>query len=565
MWIRMLAALVILAGVSGVVSAPLFGAAGPVPPVTARAFDLQGYIDGEIKAGRQRIVVPPGRYRVTPHNREHLALRGLKDVTIIAEGVEMICTETTRALTISRCTNVTVRGLTIDYDPLPFTQGRITGFAADKKACDIELFEGYPPAETARNFKYEIFRPDTRTLRCEDRNVQKIEVVDARHLRLSTPNGRASDAEQVGDLIVIGAEYAPHGSAAHAVECSRSANVRLENIDLFASNCFGFLEYECEGSTYYRCRIDRRSAADDPVKRAEPRLRSLDADAFHSKHAVKGPAYIECAARFQGDDCVNICGDYHMIMESQGRELRVLAKHDMNIQPGDPVELVTYDGRRLPDGKAVAIEPAGSIREEERAFLGRQRMDANLKAARGALTKAFKVTLDREVDMAMGGVICSASRIGNGFVVKNCNFGFNRSRGILIKASHGEVSGNRIEGAEMSAILVAPEYWWLEAGSSSDLKITGNTIIGCHGIPICIEATAGNGDIAPAGAHRNLSITGNSVQNCPAPGILVCSTSGLRLENNTLELNDNRKSLPGVMRKAGLKELQPVVRINCEQ
>ena len=528
-------------------------------------FDLQGFLDREIKTGNQRIVVPPGRYRVTPRNREHLALRGLKDITIIADGVEMICTETTRALTLSRCTNVTVRGLVIDYDPLPFTQGRITSFSADRKSCDIELFAGFPPAEMARNFKYEIFRPDTRTLRCEDRYVQEIEVLDSRHLRLSIPGRRASDAEQVGDLIVIGAEYAPHGSAPHAVECSRSVNVRLENIDLFASNCFGFLEYDCDGSTYYRCRIDRRSAADDPVRRADPRLRSLDADAFHSKHAVKGPAYLECTARFMGDDCVNICGDYHLIMSSQGRELRVLAKHDMNIQPGDPVELVTYDGRRLPDARAVAIQPTGTILEEERAFLAKQHMDANLKAAKSALTKAFTVTLDREASIPMGGVICSANRIGNGFAVKNCNFGFNRSRGILIKASRGEVSGNRIESAEMSAILIAPEYWWLEAGSSSDLQITGNAIIACKGIPICIEANAGNGDIAPAGAHRNLTITGNVIKRCAAPGILVCSTRGLRVDNNTLELTETRPSLPALMRKADLNELQPVVEIHCER
>jgi hypothetical protein len=349
------------AGVSGLLLAT------PAAPVSsesrkADSFDLQGFIDREIKAGTQRIVVPPGRYRITPKHREHLVLRGLKDLTIIADGVEMVCTETTRAVTIDHCTNITVRGLTIDYDPLPFTQGRITGFSADRKTCDIELFDSYPPAEMARNFKYEIFRPDTRTLRCEDRYVEKLEVVDARHLRFSTPGGQIGDAEQVGDLIVIGAEYAPHGSAAHAVECSHNVNVRLENIDLFASNCFGFLEYDCDGSTYYRCRIDRRSATDDPVRRANPRLRSLNADAFHSKHAVTGPAYLKCAARFMGDDCVNICGDYHMIMSSHGRELRVLAKHGMNIQPGDPVELVTYDGRRLPEAKTVDLQPAGSIR-----------------------------------------------------------------------------------------------------------------------------------------------------------------------------------------------------------
>ena len=115
----------------------------------------------------------------------------------------------------------------------------------------------------------------------------------------------------------------------------------------------------------------------------------------------------------------------------------------------------------------------------------------------------------------------------------------------------------------LSAILIAPEYWWLEAGSSSDLKITRNTITACKGIPICVEATAGNGEIAPAGAHRNIAITDNVVRDCPAPGILVCSTTGLRVTNNTLDLNDSRQSPPGLMLKAGMKELKPVVEIHC--
>lgn len=526
-------------------------------------FDIQKFIDSEIHSGKKRIIIPPGRYRVKPKSAHHLVLNNLKDIEIIANGVEMICSETTRAITITHCTNLTVRGLVIDYDPLPFTQGKIIGFSQDKKVHQIELFDGYPLAETARNFKYEIFRPDTLTLRCDDRYPEKIEVLDSRHIAVHFPVAMAN-VEQVGDLVVIGSEYAPGGSIPHAVELNESSNTRLEEIILFASNCFGFLENNCDKNVYYRCKIDRRPGSSDIVKRAAPRLRSLNADAFHSKHAVRGPSYIECSAQYMGDDAINICGDYHLITDSSKNKLRVLAKHNMNIKPGDSVELVSYDGTRLSDATALSIEPDGSIKEDELNFLKKQSMDANLKNARGALNKAYIITVDRELNLPRGSVICSANRVGNGFIVKNCEFGYNRSRGILIKASNGEVSGNRLEGCRMSAILVAPEYWWLEAGSSCNLKIVNNRIKSCGGIPIYIEAIAGNGNIAPAGAHKNIDITNNVIDECYPPGILVCSTTGLHLKNNHLNLNNNRTNLPGVMRKAGLKDLKPVVLINSE-
>jgi len=109
-------------------------------------FDMQGCIDAQIAAGKKHIVVPPGSYRVTPRARQHLILRGLTDVTIVADGVEMICTQTTRALTVADCRNLTVRGLVIDYDPLPYTQGRIVTLSEDSLVHEIELFDGYPPA-----------------------------------------------------------------------------------------------------------------------------------------------------------------------------------------------------------------------------------------------------------------------------------------------------------------------------------------------------------------------------------------------------------------------------------
>jgi len=41
--------------------------AGQLPP-GAVDFDLQGFVDARLKAAERRVVVPPGRYRVTPKN-----------------------------------------------------------------------------------------------------------------------------------------------------------------------------------------------------------------------------------------------------------------------------------------------------------------------------------------------------------------------------------------------------------------------------------------------------------------------------------------------------------------
>ena len=206
-------------------------------------FDLQRFIDAELKAGKHRIVVPAGHYRVRPHDRQHLVLRDLKDITIVADGVEMICTETTRALTINHCTNLTVRGLVIDYDPLPFTQGRITAFGPDKK------FRKLSCSRVIRRRKRRAISNTKSSgpipARCVARTaiVQTLEAVDSRHLRIFTPGESADSPEQVGDLdrhwVRIRAAR-EHGTCG-GVQTTTSMCDWKESTFL-PSNCFGFME-----------------------------------------------------------------------------------------------------------------------------------------------------------------------------------------------------------------------------------------------------------------------------------------------------------------------------------
>ncbi|MEI7505146.1 MAG: hypothetical protein WCJ61_17865, partial [Paludibacter sp.] len=173
-------------------------------PNKGRDFDLQGFIDKEISTGKKIIIIPKGTYRVKPQNRQHLIFKNLKDITIIADNVEMICTETTRAITFENCTNVTLRGLVIDYDPLCFSQGKITKLSPDKSIIEFKLDDNYPDNLVER---IEIFDAKTNLLkRSSHYGWTKFEKISDRCYRITKGKkykfNTKIDTEEVGDILV---------------------------------------------------------------------------------------------------------------------------------------------------------------------------------------------------------------------------------------------------------------------------------------------------------------------------------------------------------------------------
>jgi hypothetical protein len=539
-------------------------------PPAATDFDLQGFLDAQFRAGQQRVVVPPGRYRVTPKQGRHLFFKDLADITILAGGVEMTCTQTVRAIGFENCRNVRFQGLTIDYDPLPIAEARITALTPDKSSIEFQIIPGYPDNQLAE--RIEIYDPATGELRRTDAPWSKqFESLGNHRYRIAKRPGYRYDAhidtEQVGDILVTINQF-PAGAGGHAITAERCTGLKLEDITLYSAPTFGFVEHDCDATTYLRCKIDRRAPAADPVQRAFPRMRSLTADAFHSIGALRGPAIVDCTAKFQGDDCVNIHGTYHLVTASQGRELRIAAVGQLTIEPGDPVEFLPRDGRRPPDAVAKQLTPDGPLTAAERAFLEKLSLYPRHKERLlGGQARFFRLTLDREVPLAMGSAVCSGNRVGNGFAVKRCDFGYNRSRGILIKASRGEVTGNTITHGWMAAVLVAPEFWWFESASSSDLLIAGNKIVGCRRPAIEVIAPGGNGKPLPSGAHRNIAIQDNTITGSVWPNIYVTSTDGLVIRNNQLTRAEPDHMVPPPTRGWNWEKEtpRPIVTLLCDR
>jgi hypothetical protein len=237
-----------------------------------------------------------------------------------------------------------------------------------------------------------------------------------------------------------------------------------------------------------------------------------------------------------GDDGVNIRGSYAMIASAEGNTIRLLSDRKPDFRKDDPLELMTYDGVRLPDGVLTGEpEPDGKSTPEIADFFGKQHMNEHIKEGLSNPGLAvWKITVRDPVSLPMGSVVCAKNRIGSGFVVKDTIFGPNRSRGILIKGSNGTLSGNTCRGNWGSGILIAPEWWWLEAGSSDDLVVSGNTITDCRAIAIDIHAHAGSGKAAPAGAHNRIEVRDNTITTGKLPAIHVSSVKDGIITGNTI-------------------------------
>lgn len=507
-------------------------------------FDLQGFIDKELLKGKNEIVIPPGRYRVKPKGNTHLLFENLNDITIVANNVELICTETVQAINIINCKNLKIHGLAVDYDPLPFTQGRIVAMSDDKSQLRVDILDGY--TTNLRNDKLEIYSSETGELVTRTYYSVTYDVDEAKRSVVFTkkPQENKQDSfEEIGDIIVFDTynkRFSPH-----SILMRDSEGLVLDGITVYAGTTFAFFEMGCNGSKYINCKVDRRPLETDIKVREVKRLRSNNADGFHSKSAEIGPSYRNCLARYNGDDGFAISGQYHIITATDENIITVVGKSGIapDIRVGDPVELVSYEGSRLDDANVLSIKKGRELNGEEKKFLGAQKFLAESIKTREA-TNVYLIEIDRSISLPMGSVIASANRLGNGFEIMDCIAGPNRSRGIIVKASDGIIANNQLIGNWGMGIKCSPEHQWLEAGSGNNLIITNNIVKYCRDVGVAVYAYGGNGQVGPPGAHNNISIIGNTVSESINPAFGITSTIGLKFLDNKVISPDNSNLLP---------------------
>jgi len=501
------------------------------PPVPGRAeapTDFRPLIDNAVREGLPQVIIPPGTYRLAPG----IDVKDAKNLTIIADGVTLVCTRLSRAISFSDCTNVTLRGLTVDYDPLPFTQGKVTAIAPDLSFIDITLDAGYPRQPYSR---IDLCDPKTRFRK---RGMPflwgtRAEMVGIDVVRVHL--GSIGKVAKIGDLASLSTGPGP-GGVPHAVTVDDSSGMVFDHVTVYTAPGMGILEAGGEGGMKYtHCRI---VPGPKPPGATEARLLSTTWDAIQTKTTRKGPDVENCEFLSAGDDSWSVQSSDYVVVALEGKKA-VLAFRDiycdgpelgnrlMSSLDSDPVTVAT----RTPVDLAHFALP-NDIRAKMKETKPWDYWHLG--------PRALEITTKEAFPYKVGDSVYCPDEQCNGFVFRNNKL---HSAGrILVKASDGLIEGNDIDQCH-SGVTVCAEVPAEAASGIENVIIRNNHIAGTgYYCPLWNSSQAGSvsitsesphGPMHSAGAFRNMVIDGNRFDAICGPSIVVSSTQKLSIVNNS--------------------------------
>ncbi len=446
----------------------------------SQPLDPMELVSAEVARGEKTILVPKAVYEIDTDKRVYFDLSGLDGVTIDFQGSRLNGGRRTRMFNLSDSTNVVLRNVTIDYRRLPFTEAVIEKVDAEKN-WDVRIVEGYPlpdDAELSRMFwPIQVYDAETQELKNPMRSLDGIKILRTGECTYRITGGRNRIGD-IGDYCVWSVK--DDRGQRDALNLARCSGCRIENVTVYSTpmGC-GFNEVDCTATAYSRCRLVRCPEGDDTCKRAFRRLRSGNHDAFNARRDYVGPAIENCRFEYHCDDNVNISGFYAVVTRTEGDRLRILPYcGKLCIDVGDSCQIFRADGKTSADVRVVGIAEGGETTDDERRLIGEWKFTHGIG---DGLKRAWWLKLDGQADMPPGSCIISNRRMGNGFRIVNSHFGSTRGRGLMIKASEGLVASNVIEKTVCTAIVIKPEFQWMEGGCSRNVDLIDNEVRSCGG------------------------------------------------------------------------------------
>jgi parallel beta-helix repeat protein len=477
-----------------------------------------------------------------------LAFKQLSGFELNGNGAQLINTTRSQTLQISASNRVTIRDLTIDYDPLPYTQGTIAAFDKTATQITVKVDPFYPDdapfLSSITDGFFKVMDRATKALKPGARDflvpakVEKISEGMIRvHLRWGANDCFPSQLPvAVGDVVVIA-----NGSA-HAIVVDGSAATSFIDVKLFASPGMGLLENGGAGSMM----LQKVSIVPGPRPRGATtdRLVSTNSDGSHFITVERGPTMEDCTFANTSDDAVNVHGFYYYVIDKTGpQHYRLTPKWDIGLADGDEIESCDHQ----------TFRSLGRTRITQLT----KRHAPELKAKIAALWKnrspttqpdlIYEVVLQQDLPLKAGDAVTSLSRIGAGTTIRRSSF--HACGRVLMKAPNTTVEECQFAYSSSNALQAGSDIgFWSESGFAENLVFRNNHFTHC--ITGANALTSGNGAlgtiyigmVAPDSVkgfasnfqNRNVTIEGNHIDDSYAYGIFVSNADGLKISGNVI-------------------------------
>jgi hypothetical protein len=291
------------------------------------------------------------------------------------------------------------------------------------------------------------------------------------------------------------------------------------------------------GNAYREYRLIRRPGT--------KRFIASTGDGFHSYRMGKGPLLDRCEISWACDDLVNIHGFFSMVFKQEAPTTALIAfPFGLSCSNGSLLSFHRYEGmRREGSARVVSLEAVTDGNLVEEAV---RKMPAERKVRNFPHGVLYRVGLDQPIDTKRFSLVSDDSSCGDGFVIRNCSFHDNNVRGVLLKAAHGLVEGNRFERIGNAGIAIAPEQYWLEGPLMHHGVFRSNHFIECNRqldarLPrsqypgaIAIQMSMHGAGLSSERLMRDLVIEGNVIERCGAAGLHLGNVERVRVSGNVI-------------------------------
>jgi hypothetical protein len=421
------------------------------------------------------------------------------------------------------CDGVFLKDFSIDYNPLPFTQGTIVGKSYSSGYFDLDIDPCFPLLSESwfaeAEYKWGmIFEPDKPLLKAGAPDhvfINSWSHLHDRVWRLYPTDSHRSGITymDIGDRFV---HLARGGN--HTVYFYGCRNSGIENVTVYAAPvCVA-------ASVSNSCMIIRSLTVQRLPDSA--RLLSTNADAYHCQRNRRGTLIEDCYFNGMADDGLNIYTIPNIVTEViSTTELRVTSAG--LIRKFDFLQIMNPRAGTILD-EVTAVDITGDVVTLEHPVVG----------------------VTAGTDHTNADTIFNLSSCGQGYVIRNNHMIGHRRHGILLRAGGGLVEGNLIEEVSGLGIVVTNEPGWPEGPMAQNITIRNNTIAdvgyglwfggySSYGAAIKIKGEKLWGGLAGGHVQRQIYIEDNEIINAPGAAIFVGAAHNVWITGNSSE------ALPG--------------------